>query len=148
MLVAVADDGGGIDCEAVRQRAIERGLVPPDAQLSEEKTFALLFEAGFSTAKQITDVSGRGVGMDVVRQRVEALRGTIEVTSERGAGTSVTLRLPLTLAIIPTAVSQSSSRAPMRKSCAALTRCSMQSCCPSAKAIAFLLRSPSAKSMK
>ena len=114
MLVAVADDGGGIDCEAVRQRAIERGLVPPDAQLSEEKTFALLFEARFSTAKQITDVSGRGVGMDVVRQRVEALRGTIEVTSERGAGTSVTLRLLLTLAIIPTAVSQSSSRARQR----------------------------------
>jgi two-component system chemotaxis sensor kinase CheA len=100
VLVAVADDGGGIDCEAVRQRAIERGLVAPDAQLCEEETFALLFQAGFSTAKQVTDISGRGVGMDVVRQHVEALRGTIEVTSERWAGTSVTLRLPLTLAII------------------------------------------------
>jgi len=100
MLVAVSDDGGGIDAEAVRNRAIERGLVSPDAQLTEAETFALLFQPGFSTAKKITDVSGRGVGMDVVRQRVESLRGTIEVASKPGSGTSVTLRLPLTLAII------------------------------------------------
>lgn len=100
VLVAVSDDGAGINAEAVRSRAIERGLIAAEAALSEAETFALIFEPGFSTAKQITDVSGRGVGMDVVRQRVEALRGSIEVASKPGAGTTVTLRLPLTLAII------------------------------------------------
>jgi two-component system chemotaxis sensor kinase CheA len=100
VLIGVSDDGGGIDAEAVRGRAIERGLVSSDAQLSEAETFALIFQPGFSTAKQITDVSGRGVGMDVVRQRVESLRGTIDVASRPGLGTGVTLRLPLTLAII------------------------------------------------
>ena len=100
VLIAVADDGGGIDAEAVRQRAIDKGLVSADVQLSEAETFALIFQPGFSTAKQITDVSGRGVGMDVVRQRVESLRGSIEVASQACAGTSITLRLPLTLAII------------------------------------------------
>ena len=100
VLVTVSDDGRGIDCDAVRHRAIERGLISCDAQLSESQIFALLFEPGFSTAKQVTDVSGRGVGMDVVRQRVEALRGAVEVQSKPGQGTSVTLCLPLTMAII------------------------------------------------
>jgi len=100
VLIGVADNGGGIDTEAVRNRAIERGLVAADAQLTEAETYALLFQPGFSTAKQVTDVSGRGVGMDVVRQRVDSLRGTIDVASKPGQGTSVTLRLPLTLAII------------------------------------------------
>jgi two-component system, chemotaxis family, sensor kinase CheA len=100
VLIGVSDDGGGIDAEAVRNRAIEKGLVPADAALTEAETFALLFQPGFSTAKQVTDVSGRGVGMDVVRQRVDSLRGTIDVASTPGTGTSVTLRLPLTLAII------------------------------------------------
>ncbi len=100
VLISVSDDGRGIDVEAVRRRAIEKGLANADASLSEAETYALIFQPGFSTAKQVTDVSGRGVGMDVVRQRVESLRGTIDVASEPGAGTSVTLRLPLTLAII------------------------------------------------
>jgi len=100
VLIGVSDDGGGIDAEAVRRRAVQKGLVAADAQLSEAETFALLFQPGFSTAKQVTDISGRGVGMDVVRQSVESLRGTIDVASRPGAGTSVTLRLPLTLAII------------------------------------------------
>jgi two-component system chemotaxis sensor kinase CheA len=100
VLISVADDGGGIDAEAVRQRAIERGLVEAETPLTEAETYALLFQAGFSTAKQVTDVSGRGVGMDVVRRSVDSLRGTIEVASQAGQGTSVTLRLPLTLAII------------------------------------------------
>jgi two-component system chemotaxis sensor kinase CheA len=100
VLVSVSDDGGGIRAEAVRDRAIERGLIAADAQLSEPEMLALIFEPGFSTAKQVTDVSGRGVGMDVVRQRVESLRGSVEVASKPGVGTSVTLRLPLTLAII------------------------------------------------
>ena len=100
VLIAVSDDGGGIDAEAVRNRAIEKGLVSANEQLSEGEIYALLFEPGFSTAKQVTDISGRGVGMDVVRQSVESLRGTIDVASKHGQGTSVTLRLPLTLAII------------------------------------------------
>jgi two-component system chemotaxis sensor kinase CheA len=100
VLIGVSDDGGGIDAEAVRSRAIEKGLVAAGDPLTEAEIFALLFEPGFSTAKQVTDVSGRGVGMDVVRQKVESLRGSIEVTSKPGAGTSVILRLPLTLAII------------------------------------------------
>ena len=100
VLIAVADDGGGINAEAVRNRAIERGLVAAGAELTESEIFALLFQPGFSTAKQVTDVSGRGVGMDVVRQRVDSLRGSIDVASKPGEGTSVTLRLPLTLAII------------------------------------------------
>jgi len=100
VLISVSDDGGGIDAEAVRSRAIEKGLVAPEAVLTQAETFALLFEPGFSTAKTVTDVSGRGVGMDVVRQRVDSLRGSIDVASQPGSGTQVTLRLPLTLAII------------------------------------------------
>lgn len=100
VLIAVSDDGRGIDAEAVRRHAVEKGIVQSDAQLTEPEIFALIFQPGFSTAKQVTDVSGRGVGMDVVRQKVEGLRGSIDVTSKSGAGTCVTLRLPLTMAII------------------------------------------------
>ena len=100
VLIAVSDDGAGIDAEAVRQRAVERGLTTADAALTETEIFSFIFEAGFSTAKQVTDVSGRGVGMDVVRQKVDSLRGSIDIASRRGHGTTVTLRLPLTLAII------------------------------------------------
>lgn len=100
VLIGVSDDGAGIDATKVRQRAVERGLVAADADLTESEVFALIFRPGFSTAQQVTDVSGRGVGMDVVHQKVESLRGTIEVTSKPGEGTRVTLRLPLTLAII------------------------------------------------
>ncbi len=100
VLVSVTDDGRGINCDAVRRHAVEKGLVAADATLSESEVFALIFQPGFSTAARVTDVSGRGVGMDVVRQKVEALRGTIQVTSRPGQGTCVTLRLPLTMAII------------------------------------------------
>jgi two-component system chemotaxis sensor kinase CheA len=100
VLVGVSDDGRGIDADAVRKRGIEKGLLAADAEPSEAETFALIFQPGFSTAKTVTDVSGRGVGMDVVRQRVDSLRGSIDVASKPGQGTSVTLRLPLTLAII------------------------------------------------
>lgn len=100
VLIGVSDDGAGIDLDAVRARAVERGLVGADAELSEQEVYSLLFQPGFSTARVVTDLSGRGVGMDVVRKRVESLRGSIDVASRRGAGTSVTLRLPLTLAII------------------------------------------------
>jgi two-component system chemotaxis sensor kinase CheA len=100
VLIGVSDDGGGIDVDAVRNRGIERGLITAESHLSEAETFDLIFQPGFSTAKTVTDVSGRGVGMDVVRQSVEGLRGSIEVASKAGQGTNVTLRLPLTLAII------------------------------------------------
>jgi two-component system, chemotaxis family, sensor kinase CheA len=100
VLIGVSDDGGGIKADAVRNRAIEKGLVSATDHLTESQIFSLIFQPGFSTAKQITDVSGRGVGMDVVRQNVESLRGSIDVASKPGEGTSVTLRLPLTLAII------------------------------------------------
>jgi two-component system chemotaxis sensor kinase CheA len=100
VLIGVADDGAGINAQAVRERAIEKGLVAADAPLTESEIFSFIFAAGFSTARQITDVSGRGVGMDVVRRSVDALRGTIDVASKAGVGTTITLRLPLTLAII------------------------------------------------
>jgi two-component system, chemotaxis family, sensor kinase CheA len=100
VLISVTDDGRGIDAEAVRERAIEKGLVARDSALAEAEIFKLIFRPGFSTARQVTDVSGRGVGMDVVHQRVESLRGTIEVASRPGWGTSVTMRMPLTMAII------------------------------------------------
>ncbi len=100
VLISVSDDGQGIDREAVRARAVEKGLVAADARLSESEIFALILAPGFSTASEITDVSGRGVGMDVVRRNVEALRGSIEISSQPGVGSTVTLRLPLTLAII------------------------------------------------
>lgn len=100
VLIRISDDGRGLDVQAVRERAIEQGLIAPSAQLLESELFALILAPGFSTARQVTDVSGRGVGMDVVRRSVEALRGSIEIGSKPGAGLTVTLRLPLTLAII------------------------------------------------
>lgn len=100
VLVSVADDGKGIDREAVRTRALEKGLVSSDAKLSDSEVFSLIMAPGFSTAREVTDVSGRGVGMDVVKRNVEALRGSIEIASRPGEGSTVTLRLPLTLAII------------------------------------------------
>jgi two-component system chemotaxis sensor kinase CheA len=100
VLIRVADDGRGIDREAVRARAVERGMIAADARLSQAEIFSLILQPGFSTAREITDISGRGVGMDVVKRNVEALRGNIEIDSQPGVGSSVTLRLPLTLAII------------------------------------------------
>jgi two-component system chemotaxis sensor kinase CheA len=100
VLIQVSDDGRGLDAAAVRARAIERGLIDRGAQLSESEICSLIMAPGFSTAREVTSVSGRGVGMDVVRRSVEALRGSIDIASKPGAGLTVTLRLPLTLAII------------------------------------------------
>ncbi len=100
VLIEIVDDGAGIDPAVIRAKGVEKGLVQPDAALSEKETFALIFMPGFSTASKVTDVSGRGVGMDVVKRGIDALRGRIDVTSRRGLGTTITLRLPLTLAII------------------------------------------------
>ena len=100
VVLAVEDDGRGIDPGKVLAKARERGLVAEDATLSEQETFALLFEPGFSTAEKVTDISGRGVGMDVVRKNVEKLRGTIEIKSRLGHGSIFSIKIPLTLAII------------------------------------------------
>ena len=100
VVIRVSDDGRGLDVEAVRARAIERGLIDPAARLTEAEVFALILEPGFSTASTVTEISGRGVGMDVVRRNIESLRGSIEISSKPGLGLSVALRLPLTLAII------------------------------------------------
>jgi two-component system chemotaxis sensor kinase CheA len=100
VLIRIADDGAGLDIEAIRAKAVEKGLIAADAQLPEKEIFALIFAPGFSTAKKVTSVSGRGVGMDVVKRNIDALRGSIEVESRKGVGTTVTLKLPLTLAII------------------------------------------------
>ncbi len=100
VLIRIADDGAGIDAEAVRTKAVENGIIAPTAELPEQELFALIFAPGFSTAKKVTNVSGRGVGMDVVKKAIDALRGTIDISSSRGRGTTITLKLPLTLAII------------------------------------------------
>lgn len=100
VLVRVRDDGKGINPEIVRAKAIERGLITAEAQLSDAQIFQLVLEPGFSTAETVTELSGRGVGMDVVRRTIDGLRGTIDIDSAPGQGTTVTLRLPLTLAII------------------------------------------------
>jgi two-component system chemotaxis sensor kinase CheA len=100
VLVSIADDGRGLDRARIQAKAEEQGLLPPGAKLSDAELFQVLFQAGFSTAHEITSLSGRGVGMDVVKRTIEGLRGKIDIASTPGKGTIVTLRLPLTLAII------------------------------------------------
>jgi two-component system, chemotaxis family, sensor kinase CheA len=100
VLISISDDGKGLDKEAIYAKALEKGLVSNDATLTEDEIFAFILMPGFSTAKTVTDVSGRGVGMDVVKRAIESLRGSIEIKSEKGKGSKITLKLPLTLAII------------------------------------------------
>lgn len=100
VLIRVSDDGRGLDREAIRVRAVEKGLISSEAQLTDAEVYSLILLPGFSTNKQVTGLSGRGVGMDVVRRSVDALRGSLEISSVPGRGTDITLRLPLTLAII------------------------------------------------
>ena len=100
VVLAIEDDGRGIDPGKIVAKARERGLIAEGATLSEQEIFALLFEPGFSTAEKVTDISGRGVGMDVVRKNVEKLRGTIEIASRPGQGSTFSIKIPLTLAII------------------------------------------------
>ncbi|MGC9053526.1 MAG: chemotaxis protein CheW, partial [Candidatus Hydrogenedens sp.] len=98
--IEVEDDGTGLNREAIIKKAIERGLIRSEEGLSDREVWNLIFEPGFSTAKVVTEVSGRGVGMDVVKKNIEALRGHVEIQSTPGKGTVFTIRLPLTLAII------------------------------------------------
>ncbi|HET9656198.1 MAG TPA: chemotaxis protein CheA [Kineosporiaceae bacterium] len=100
IVIEVSDDGSGIDTQAVLTKAIERGLVEPGTVLSDQEICQLIFEPGFSTAEQVSNLSGRGVGMDVVKRNVTALRGTIDIENRPGRGSTMRIRLPLTLAII------------------------------------------------
>jgi two-component system chemotaxis sensor kinase CheA len=100
IVIEVIDDGGGLPREKIRQKAIAKGLIAEDATLSDAEIVNLIFEPGFSTADQVTNISGRGVGMDVVKRNIQSLRGTVNVQSVEGQGSTFTIRLPLTLAII------------------------------------------------
>lgn len=100
VVITIRDDGRGIDRDRVRAKAEENGLIKPDQVLSDQELLQLIFQPGFSTAAQVSNLSGRGVGMDVVKRTIESLRGTIEMTSEPGEGSVIALRIPLTLAII------------------------------------------------
>lgn len=100
VLIQVSDDGKGLDREAIRSKAVERGLIAPNQDISDQELYQLIFEPGFSTAKKVTTVSGRGVGMDVVKREIDALGGSAQLSTVPGSGMTVTLKIPLTLAII------------------------------------------------
>ena len=100
VVIEIRDDGSGMNPETIRKKAVERGLISSDTKSTDKEIFQLVFQPGFSTATKVTNVSGRGVGMDVVKKGIESLRGTVEIDSEWGKGTKLTLKLPLTLAII------------------------------------------------
>lgn len=110
--IEVSDDGAGISVDAVRKKAIEKGLVTDAvaADMSTERIFQFIFEPGFSTAHAVTNISGRGVGMDVVRTNIESIGGTIDISSQSGVGTVVRVRIPLTLAIIPALIVSSGNQ--------------------------------------
>ena len=100
IVIDIADDGAGIDAEKVKQKAISKGLIHPDKELTDQEAYQLIFMPGFSTAEKITNVSGRGVGLDVVKTMIDKLNGTVSVSSEKGKGTTFSIKIPLTLAII------------------------------------------------
>ncbi|RKY79602.1 chemotaxis protein CheA [candidate division KSB1 bacterium] len=100
VVIQVKDDGAGIDTEKVRKKALEKGLISPKQVLTEKELYSLIFAPGFSTNEKVTSLSGRGVGMDVVKRNVEALRGNIDIESKKNKGTTISLKLPLTLGII------------------------------------------------
>ncbi|MBA57451.1 MAG: chemotaxis protein CheA [Pseudomonadales bacterium] len=104
IVLSITDDGGGMDPDMLRRKAVEKGLMDTEAadRLSDTEAFNLIFHPGFSTKEQISDVSGRGVGMDVVKTKITQLNGTIDVHSEKGVGTRIAIKVPLTLAIMPT----------------------------------------------
>ncbi len=100
VVLEISDNGRGLDMERIRNKALESGIIDPDEELSESEVHRLIFSPGFSTAREVTSISGRGVGMDVVKSNIEALHGTLDLTSKEDMGTTVSIRLPLTLAII------------------------------------------------
>jgi two-component system chemotaxis sensor kinase CheA len=104
ILLSISDDGKGMDPEVLRRKAVEKGMMDTEAaaRLDEKECYNLIFQAGFSTKQEISDVSGRGVGMDVVKTRIAQMNGSVEIDSELGRGSLITIKLPLTLAILPT----------------------------------------------
>ena len=100
IVIEVSDDGGGLNQERILAKALEKGLIAPGHSLCEAEIYRLIFEPGFSTAEQLSNLSGRGVGMDVVKKNIDALRGTVDIQSREGLGSTIRIRLPLTLAII------------------------------------------------
>lgn len=100
ILISIQDDGKGMDKEAIRKKGVEKGLVSREDHLSDREIFNLIFEPGFSTAKTVTNISGRGVGMDVVKKQISKLKGSIDISSQFGKGSVITIQLPLTLAIV------------------------------------------------
>ena len=100
IVISIEDDGKGINPEIIRSKAIEKGLISEEDKLSNKEIFNLIFEPGFSTATEVTNISGRGVGMDVVKKQISKLKGIIEIDSTEGFGTSIAIQLPLTLAIV------------------------------------------------
>ncbi len=108
IIITIQDDGKGIPVDIIRKKAIEKGLIAEDAVLSKRDILNLIFEPGFSTAEKVTNISGRGVGMDVVRKQISKLKGLIDIDSEPGKGTTTTIRLPLTLAIMQSLLVESS----------------------------------------
>lgn len=100
IVIEVKDDGAGLNKEKIRKKAIEKGLLRQEDDCSEQKIYSLIFEPGFSTADKVSDISGRGVGMDVVKRNIEQLRGRIDISTEQGKGTTFVIKLPLTLAVI------------------------------------------------
>ncbi len=100
IVIEIRDDGQGLDPELLKAKAIDKGVISPHDDLTDQQAYGLIFAPGFSTAAQVTDISGRGVGMDVVKRNIEQLRGKVEITSTKGKGTTFWIRLPLTLAII------------------------------------------------
>jgi two-component system chemotaxis sensor kinase CheA len=104
ILLTIQDDGKGMDADRIRQIAVEKGLLDDEsaARLDDREAYSLIFQPGFSTKSEISDVSGRGVGMDVVKTRIEQLNGSVEVDSEKGQGSKIIIKVPLTLAIMPT----------------------------------------------
>lgn len=100
IIIQIEDDGAGLDKEVIMNKALEKGLIGSDTDLSDTEIYNLLFKPGFSTAKEVSDISGRGVGMDVVKKNIDNLRGQVDIQSTLGIGTVMTIRLPLTLAII------------------------------------------------
>jgi two-component system chemotaxis sensor kinase CheA len=100
IVIEVVDDGGGLNKDRIQAKAIEKGVIQAGDSLSDQEVVNLIFEPGFSTVEKVTNLSGRGVGMDVVRKNITALRGSVDVKTEQGAGSRFTIRLPLTLAII------------------------------------------------
>ena len=102
VIIRITDDGRGLNAEKIRNKAIEKGLILPETQLTEKEIINLVFTSGFSTADKVSEISGRGVGMDIVRKRIGEVRGEVEIQSEQNIGTTITIKLPLTLSIVDT----------------------------------------------